>query len=183
MKKIILILAVIFLIGCGNEIGTTTTTVKDTQEVTKMKLTSSAFEEGGDIPQEYTCQGADTNPPLEISEVPGEAKSLALVMDDPDAVKPAGHVWDHWVVWNIPVSTTNIAQGTEPSGVQGITSSKKLGYGGPCPPDGKHKYIFKLYALDRELDLAEGSTKAELEEAMQGHIIEEVRLTGDYIKS
>tara|TARA_Y100000310_G_C20643778_1_gene795440 strand:- start:1085 stop:1636 length:552 start_codon:yes stop_codon:yes gene_type:complete len=183
MKKIVVILSIILilLISCNKKFEDGYEPIN--VEVSKMKLTSSAFSEGGDIPQEFTCQGANVNPALEISDVPANAKTLALVMDDPDAIKPAGKVWDHWIVWNIPVTVTSIAQGVEPEGVQGMTSSNKLGYGGPCPPDGKHKYIFKLYALDVSLDLEEGSTKKQLEEVMEGHIIEEVHLTGDYVKS
>jgi hypothetical protein len=142
-----------------------------------MKLTSSAFVDGGNIPSKYTCDGVNISPPLEISDVPEGTQTLALVMDDPDA--PMG-TFDHWLVWNIPKETREILEGTEPQGVQGRTDFGKLGYGGPCPPFGTHAYKFKLYALNKKLDLREGSSKRELENAMKGHIIEEVVLTGKY---
>lgn len=147
-----------------------------------MRLTSPVFEDGGDMPSQYTCDGDNISPPLTISGVPESTISLALVMDDPDAIKPAGKVWDHWIVFNIPPDTTEIPEREEPEGMQGKTSFGKMGYGGPCPPDGRHNYIFKLYALDAELGLKEGATKKELEKAMQGHIIEQVKLTGSYVR-
>lgn len=145
-----------------------------------MELTSSAFENNGMIPSQYTCDGDNISPPLELMQVPEEAKSLVLIMDDPDAVKPAGKIWDHWVVFNIPVDIYEIEEGKEPSGVLGINSFGNKGYGGACPPDGEHSYIFKLYALDIELDLKEGATKEEVEELMKDHIIETADLIGRY---
>jgi len=142
-----------------------------------MKLTSSAFEDGGDIPAKYTCDGADVSPPLQISGVPGEARSLALVMDDPDA--PRG-TFDHWVVWNIPPDTTVIPEGASPRGVVGRNDFGKTAYGGPCPPSGTHTYRFKLYALDAMLELPAGSTKKDLEGAMKGHVLAEALLKGKY---
>lgn len=142
-----------------------------------MELRSSAFENGGDIPSTYTCDEADVSPPLDISDVPEGTAALALVMDDPDA--PMG-TFDHWIIWNIPADTTQIAEGTEPEGVQGRTGFGRLGYGGPCPPSGTHRYMFKLYALDDKLDLAEGARKAQLEAAMQGHVLAEALLEGRY---
>lgn len=145
-----------------------------------MKLKSNAFENNERIPSKYTCDGDNVNPQLSISEVPKNAKSLVLIMDDPDAIKPAGKVWDHWIVFNIPSEAKEIPEAQEPQGVQGITSFGGLGYGGPCPPDAEHRYIFKLYALDTELSLNEGITKVEVETAMQGHIIEKTELIGRY---
>lgn len=145
-----------------------------------MKLSSSEFVDGGMIPSRYTCDGANISPPLEISDVPEGTEVLALVMDDPDA--PIG-TFDHWVVWNIPKDTTQIPEGTEPQGIQGRTDFGRMGYGGPCPPSGTHGYKFKLYALNKKLDLKEGARKKELEVAMQGHIIEETTLTGKYKRS
>ena len=145
-----------------------------------MKLTSSAFEDGAKIPSTYTCDGEDSNPPLSISGVPDNAKSLALIMDDPDAMKPAGKVWDHWIVFNIPPATTDILEGQEPEGVHGKGTSGNLDYHGPCPPDAEHTYLFKLYALDTPLALAEGATKKEVEEAMEGHILAQTVLKGRY---
>jgi len=147
-----------------------------------MKLTSSAFEHNGAIPSEYTCDGSDTSPELDIEDVPENTKSLALINDDPDVpkeIRPDG-LWVHWVVWNIPPDTNNIPKGTEPSGVAGNSNFGKTGYGGPCPPSGTHRYFFKLYALDTELSLQEGSTKDDVEKAMKGHIIEKTELIGTY---
>jgi len=144
---------------------------------TLMKLTSPAFEDGEMIPAAHTCDGADASPPLEISDVPPEAKSLALVMDDPDA--PMG-TFDHWVVWNIPPGVASIPEGQEPVGVAGRNSFGKTGYGGPCPPSGTHTYRFKLYALDAMLDLRPGSDKRALESAMKGHVLTEALLRGKY---
>ena len=142
-----------------------------------MKLTSPAFTNNSQIPSEYTCDGADLSPPLSISEVPSNTKSLVLIMDDPDA--PVG-TWDHWVAFNIPPSTKQIAKGTEPEDIGGKNSWGRTGYGGPCPPSGTHRYFFKLYALDAVLNLPESSTKKDLERAMQGHIIEQAQLMGTY---
>lgn len=142
-----------------------------------MKLTSFVFTNNGAIPSEYTCDGADSSPPLTISDVPKNAKSLALIMDDPDA--PVG-TWDHWIVFNIPASTKQIQKGTEPQGVGGKNSWGRTGYGGPCPPSGTHRYFFKLYALDTELNLPKGSTKRDLERAIEGHILAKAELMGTY---
>lgn len=142
-----------------------------------MKLTSTAFEDGGVIPSQHTCDGDDISPPLEISDVPPETQSLVLVMDDPDA--PAG-VWDHWVVFNIPPDTREIAEGHEPRGVHGKGTSGNLKYEGPCPPDREHRYFFHVYALDTELHLPEGATKQEVEAAVQGHILDQAELIGRY---
>lgn len=145
-----------------------------------MELKSSGFENNGKIPSKYTCDGDNISPQISISETPKDAKSLVLIMDDPDAIKPAGKVWDHWIVFNIPPETKEIPEAQEPQGVQGITSFGGLSYGGPCPPDAEHKYIFKLYALDTELDLNEGVTKKEVEIAMQEHILGKTELIGRY---
>jgi len=145
-----------------------------------MKLTSPAFMHNTAIPSEYTCDGADLSLPLSISDVPASAKTLALIMDDPDA--PVG-TWDHWVVFNIPTSTKQIQKGTEPQGTDGKNSWGRTGYGGPCPPSGTHRYFFKLYALDATLNLPQGSTKKDLERAMQGHILAQAELMGTYKRS
>jgi len=149
-----------------------------------LSLTSSAFENGKSIPSKYTCDGnppaGGVSPPLSWSGVPEGATSLVLIMDDPDAIKPAGKVWDHWVVFNIPPDTVSAEEGRGPNGVQGVTSSGKGGYGGPCPPDAKHRYFFRLYALDSDLSLEEGATKADVLAAMDGHIIGQGELMGKY---
>ena len=142
-----------------------------------MKLTSPAFENGSMIPSEFTCDGADLSPPLSFSEVPANARSLALVMDDPDA--PAG-LWVHWLVWNIPPSTASLARGQRIPWTQGTTSWRRPGYGGPCPPSGTHRFFFKLYALDTMLRLEPVATKRDLEAAMQGHTLAKAELMGRY---
>lgn len=142
-----------------------------------MKLISSAFENNGDIPSKYTCQGEDVNPPLEIEDIPENTKTLVLIMDDPDA--PMG-VWDHWVVWNIkPIN--KIEENSSP-GIQGTNDFGKNDYGGPCPPSGKHRYFFKLYALDTELDIDVSAHKKDIEKIMEGHILEKAELIGLYEK-
>lgn len=148
-----------------------------------MRLTSGAFEQGQSIPSKYTCDGQNINPPLAISGVPPSAKSLALIMDDPDVPAAAGvKVWDHWVVFNMPATVASIGESEQPEGVRGQGTRGSLSYGGPCPPDREHRYFFKLYALDAMLTLKEGATKAEVERAMQGHIIETTELMGRYVR-
>ena len=143
----------------------------------KMKITSSAFQQGANIPSKFSCDGANTNPPLQISDVPPEAKSLVLIVDDPDA--PSG-LFTHWAVWNIPPQTNTIAEGSTPKGVQGTNDFGRSGYGGPCPPSGTHRYYFKIFALDRELDLPFGAKRSQLDAAMKGHVIAQGELMGRY---
>lgn len=143
-----------------------------------MQLTSPSFQHNERIPVQYTCDGGDTIPPLQITEVPEGAQSLVLIMDDPDA--PIEGSFVHWVVWNISPDTTEIVEGEEPSGIKGSNNFARTGYGGPCPPSGEHRYVFKLYALDKELDLEEGAGKADVEEAMEGSIIKNTTLVGLY---
>lgn len=145
-----------------------------------MKIASTAFANEKTIPAEYTCDGEDLSPPLTITGVPGNAKSLALIMDDPDA--PVG-TFTHWVVWNISPQKTQFAKGEQLQFQQGKTDFGSTGYGGPCPPSGTHRYFFKLYALDSMLDLKAGSTKKDLEKAMTAHIIEQASLIGKYSRS
>ena len=141
-----------------------------------LKLTSSAFSDGGEIPREYGYKNGNKVPPLTVSGIPEGTESLALIMDDPDAMEAVGKVWVHWVAWNIdPTATENLQNATE-----GMTDFGEVGYGGPAPPDKRHTYVFKLYALDCELDLSNESTKADVEKAMEGHIIEQATLTGTY---
>jgi Raf kinase inhibitor-like YbhB/YbcL family protein len=149
------------------------------RKVGNMKLSSSAFENNETIPSEYTCDGADVSPPLSFSNVPKNTKSLALIMDDPDA--PMG-TWVHWLVWNIPVNTTGFSKGENITYLQGKNDFGRYDYGGPCPPSGTHRYFFKLYALDVMLQLNKGSTKKQLESAMSGHILEEAQLIGTYAR-
>lgn len=150
-----------------------------------MKLTSPAFAHNDKIPCEYTCDGANVNPELHISDIPADAKSLALIFDDPDIPdfvreKFKVQAWDHWVIFNMPTSMTIIKENSQPSGTPGKNTSAGLNYQGPCPPDREHRYFFKLYALDTTLPLKSGATKADVEKAMQGHILEKAELAGRY---
>jgi Raf kinase inhibitor-like YbhB/YbcL family protein len=145
----------------------------------KMKITTSAFQQGGNIASKFSCDGANTSPPLQISDVPSGAKSLVLVVDDPDA--PSG-LFTHWTVWNIPPQTSTIAEGSTPKGVQGTNDFGKSGYGGPCPPSGAHRYYFKIFALDRDLDLPFGAKRSQLDAAMKGHVIAQGQLMGRYAR-
>ena len=143
-----------------------------------MIIKSSAFSNDGSIPEKQTCEGKDINPTLLIESVPENAKSLALVVDDPDA--PMG-TWVHWVVWNIDPKTNEIAENSVPKGaLQGFNDFKKQNYGGPCPPSGTHRYFFKLYALDTSLALSPHSSKKDLEKAMEKHIIAKAQIIGLY---
>ena len=142
-----------------------------------MKITSSAFREGESIPSKFTCDGGDTSPPLQIGDVPSGAKTLALIADDPDA---PGGLFTHWLVWNIPPQTSSIAEGSAVNGVQGTNDFGKSGYRGPCPPPGVHRYVFKIFALDRELDLRSGAKRSQLDAAMKGHVVAQGELMGRY---
>ena len=148
-----------------------------------LKLTSSAFSDGGEIPRECGYKNGNVSPPLTIRGYSHELKSLALIMDDPDAMRAVGKVWVHWVVWNIPPSL-EIAESTKNMpdtwGIEGMTDFGEVGYGGPAPPDKRHTYVFKLHALDCKLELTSESAKADVEKAMEGHIIEQATLTGTY---
>lgn len=155
-----------------------------------MKITSPAFENQQTIPAKYTCIDGDINPPLSFSDVPQNAKSLVLIVDDPDA---PGGTWTHWVVFNISPNVGGIGENSEPDGIEAMTSFGKPGYGGPCPPpaspeqlqrgeSGTHRYFFKLYALDLMLDLTESADKKAVEEAMNGHILAQAELVGLFSK-
>ena len=143
----------------------------------KMKITSPAFQEGGNIPSKFTCDSGNTSPPLQIADVPSGAKSLVLIADDPDA--PSG-LFTHWMAWNISPQTNAIAEGSAPKGVHGTNDFGKSGYGGPCPPSGTHRYYFKIFALDRELDLPAGARRRQLDAAMKGHVVAQGELMGRY---
>ena len=148
-------------------------------EAARMKITSSAFQNGGNIPSKFTCDGSDTSPLLQITGAPSEAKSLVLIADDPDA--PSG-LFTHWLVWNIPPQTNSIVEGSAPKGVQGTNDFGKSGYKGPCPPAGTHRYSFKIFALDRELDLRSGAKRSQVDAAMKGHVIAQGEIVGRYAK-
>lgn len=150
----------------------------------RMQITSTAFSEGGAIPAKHTCDATNVSPPLKWSGVPAGAKSLALIVDDPDA--PVG-TWVHWVLYDLPAATGELAEGMPKSqyvaggAKQGLNDFRHLGYGGPCPPPGKpHRYFFKLYALDAVLDLKPGLTKKDLESAMDKHVLDRAQLMGTY---
>ena len=144
----------------------------------EMKLTSSAFKNGESIPKEYTCDGSDINPRLEISNVPPQAESLILIFDDPDSV---GEVWDHWLVWDISPNTKTIGLRSVPKGAGvGVNDFGEFGYSGPCPPSGEHRYMFRLYALDIMLNLESSSSREQLDQAMENHVIAKTGLMGRY---
>jgi Raf kinase inhibitor-like YbhB/YbcL family protein len=149
-----------------------------------MKLTSPSFTEGGKIPSKFSCEGENINPELHIADVPAAAKTLALIMDDPDVPEfvRKEKMYDHWVVFNLPPTITRIPENSQPPGIAGMSTSRTLAYVGPCPPDREHRYFFKLYALDSELALQQGASKADVEKAMQGHILDQAQLMGRYDK-
>jgi Raf kinase inhibitor-like YbhB/YbcL family protein len=144
-------------------------------------LTSPAFEEGAAIPRKYGFDEENVNPPLSISNVPSDAETLVLVMDDPDAVEPAGKVWLHWLVWNVPPSRTEIPEDWDAAeAVEGVNDFDERGYGGPAPPDEEHTYRFKLYAVATALDVPESASKRDLGQAMQGEVLAATQLEGTF---
>jgi Raf kinase inhibitor-like YbhB/YbcL family protein len=159
--------------ACG---GSATSTEKGVGEMA-VQITSSEFNDGGTIPVRFTCDGEDLSPPLAWTGLPTGTQSLALVVDDPDA--PVG-TWVHWVIFNLPADTNSLPEGVSGLGTGGLNSWRRLGYGGPCPPSGTHRYYFKLYALDSMLSLPQGASKGDLEKAMQGHVIAQGQLMGTY---
>lgn len=166
----------VMLAGCS----TTATLEREVWGMEKMVIRSPAFLAGAAIPATYTCDARDVSPPLVIGSVPAGTRSLALVMDDPDA---PGGTWVHWVMWNIPPDTREIPENILPVGAkQGKNSWKRAGYGGPCPPSGTHRYVFKLYALDTTLNLSSSAGKAELERAMEGHLLAVGQYMGTYAR-
>ena len=157
------------------------------EEIMALTLKSSAFDNGGEIPSRYTCEGEDVSPSLVWTDVPETARSLVLIIDDPDAPDPKAPkmTWVHWVLYNIPPDVTGLPEGVVPAKLspgmmEGLNDWKRIGYGGPCPPGGTHRYFFKLYALDINLNLGPGKTKSELLKAIEGHILAESQLMGKY---
>lgn len=155
-----------------------------------LRITSPVFSQNGEIPARFTCDGEDISPALEWSGLPEGTQSLALIVDDPDAPDPAAPkmVWVHWVLYNIPADLTGLAEGVKapdlpPGTKEGLNDWKRTGYGGPCPPIGRHHYFHKLYALDAVLPDLEKPAKAELEKAMKGHVLDQAELVGTYQRS
>jgi len=149
----------------------------------EMQISSTAFKDGKAIPEKYTCDGEDVSPPLEWTSVPEETKTLAIICDDPDA--PMG-IWVHWVVFNVPGDLVQLPENVPPEreldigAIHGMNDFKKIGYGGPCPPSGTHRYFFKIYALDADLDLPFGATKGHVMLSMEGHVLDEAHIMGTY---
>jgi len=163
--------------------------ISHAEEKMTFTLKSNAFTNGGEIPTKYTCEGEDIAPDLQWQGVPENAKNLVLIVDDPDAPDPDAPkmTWVHWVLYNMPPDTTELPEGTSsqdlPSGTgEGLNDWKRTGYGGPCPPIGRHRYFHKLYALDAVLKTMNTPTKAQVEEAMKGHVIAKAELMGTYKK-
>ena len=188
MKNSSVVLSCAFLIllflGCAKRQPTAqTATSTPKADKTEITLTSGAFKEGQSIPAPYTCDGVNISPPLEWSGVPKTAKTVAIVVDDPDA--PSG-TWVHWVLYNLPAGNIGLVENVpateslKAGGFQGKNDFGKIGYGGPCPPSGTHRYFFRVYALDSELPLKAGASKAELMKAMEGHIVLQGQLMGTY---
>jgi Raf kinase inhibitor-like YbhB/YbcL family protein len=151
-----------------------------------LTLSSSAFKPGGKIPSKYTCEGSDASPPLSFGGAPQGTKSFALILDDPDAPDPKApkRVWVHWVVYNLPADTTELAENASATGlpkgaINGVNDSKQTSYNGPCPPTGRHRYFHKLYALDTMLP-AKALTKVDVESAIKGHVLAQAELIGTY---
>lgn len=187
MSVVVLALA---LGACGGGGDDTRDKGDEAAEDAEFTVTSTSFAEGGSIPSTYTCEGDDLSPPLTWSGVPEDAYSLVLIVDDPDAPDPDAPktTWVHWVLYNISADTTGLPEAVEPqelpSGtVEGLNDWQRTGYGGPCPPKGRHRYLFKLYALDTVLTGLDEPTKAEVEAAMEGHVVGQAELVGTYEKA
>ncbi len=179
---VLTVISVLFFCSCedGREADNRAEGGKEMEEI---KITSSAFDQGGPIPSKYTCDGANVSPPLRWTGVPEGTVSIAIISDDPDA--PMG-TWVHWVLYNLPGQTKELAQDfppdeTLPDGTrQGITDFGSTGYGGPCPPSGTHRYFFKIYAMDNKIDIVSVINKKDLVKAMEGHILAQGQLMGKY---
>ncbi len=159
------------------------------EQTMPLKLSSTAFEPGAEIPTQYTCEGADMSPPLAWSGIPGGTRSLVLIVDDPDAPDPKAPrmTWVHWVLYDIPVDADGLAEDSVRHGLpagtrEGLNDWKRIGYGGPCPPVGRHRYFHKLYALDALIGELDAPTKAAVEAAMAGHVLAHAELVGTYQK-
>ena len=146
----------------------------------ELDVTSRAFKDSGSIPRKYTCDGDNVNPPLTVKSVPKNAKTMALIVDDPDA---PGMTWTHWVVWNIPASETVEIEEDSVPGTEGENDSGRNAYGGPCPPSGTHRYFFRVFALDSELGLEEGTSRRVVEDEIEKHKVADGVLMGRYSRS
>ncbi len=187
VKYSLVLFTALLVISCSGTNNRNQATAKEDvmapDSKTTIQLTSTAFQEGAQIPVKYGCKGADISPPLKWSNLPPGTKSLALILDDPDA--PMG-VWVHWVIYNIPPESTGLPEhvanrdSLSDGALQGRNDFRNIGYGGPCPPSGTHRYYFKLYALDTVLQLKAGGSKADLLKAMKDHIVGEGQLMGRY---
>lgn len=187
MRAAAIAFLMMFAIGCTRQPAapSTSTNSASTPQTTApvFKLISSAFKEGERIPRAYTCDGVNVSPPLEWSGVPKTARTLAIIADDPDA--PAG-TWVHWVLYNLSAENMGFVENLpqdenlKAGGFQGKNDFEKIGYGGPCPPSGTHRYFFKIYAIDMELPLKAGATRADVEKAMAGHVVAQAQLMGTY---
>lgn len=188
MRRISLLLSLLlclflFLSCAGREQRVPQPTPAPNQTKPEIKLTSTAFKEGESIPRAYTCDGVNISPPLEWSGVPKTAKTIAIVADDPDA---PGGTWVHWVLYNLPANNIGLVENLPATenltagGFQGKNDFGKIGFGGPCPPSGTHRYFFRIFALDSELPLKAGATKAELMKAMDDHVVLQGQLMGTY---
>jgi Raf kinase inhibitor-like YbhB/YbcL family protein len=186
-RRLLAVLCLLVLIGCRSEVSPSSVPPSEatTTRHAGLTLTSPAFEEGAPIPVKYTCDGEDISPPLEWRDPPTSTASFALVVDDPDA---GATTWIHWVIYDLPAEVRQLREGvpTEgrlPSGAaQGQNSWPKIGYGGPCPPSGTHRYFFSLYALDTLLGADAGLTQSELLQAMEGHLLAQAQLMGTYAR-
>jgi Raf kinase inhibitor-like YbhB/YbcL family protein len=174
MKTMLGLLSLIVLLRLGFGLAQT----QAASGPASLKVTSRVFAQGGNIPKRYTCDGANVSPPLRIENVPKTARSLVLIVDDPDA---PGRTWTHWLLWNIDPKVSEIWEDSPPqNAVQGMSDFGNEKYGGPCPPSGAHRYYFKAYALDTTLYLPSSTKKAALQKAMAGHIVAEGSLMGTY---
>ena len=184
MRKIMFVF-LLFLLASEKNGEEATQAKKGVSVMRGIIITSPAFKHMRPIPEVHTCNGADISPPLEWSELPAETKSVVLICDDPDAPRAT---WVHWVVYDMPPTCRALPQGVEKTttltigGEQGKNDFQKIGYDGPCPPGGTHRYFFKVYALDKRLDLPAGKTKREVEKAMKGHILAQGEVIGTYSK-
>ena len=162
-------------------VGTATTLARENKQMGQLTLASPAFRDGEPIPQEHGYEERNTNPPLRITGIPAGTETLALIVDDPDAIDPAGKIWDHWVIWNVSGTRTEIPHDWDgTSAVEGVNDYGQREYGGPNPPDGTHTYRFILYALDTRLELPTDTDADGLRAAIDGHVLDEDRLTGTY---